>query len=233
MTISLNETVDLVRRNFRDVMWSEDTLKEWVKQAVKEYSKHFPDVASMSDTTVVGTYQYDFFEGTHDEEDLPVILEVVSVEYPADEDPPEFASRMDHKAAAFFSGDYYDVVIYPSRNNGEIWISDPDGSDFEVIYHTEHSWTSVDSGSDENTEVTAHHQPIIIQYVVYLCWREMVSMETMKLPDEKFASKLAAVQQRADTEYVRWMSMVESAKRSTSIESESIQWSMDKYDHIY
>jgi len=93
MTISLNITVDLVRKNFRDVKWSQDTLEEWVKQAVKEYSKHFPLVSSVTDSAVAGTYKYDFFAGAHDEEDLPVVLAVTKFEYPTGEDPPKYPKK--------------------------------------------------------------------------------------------------------------------------------------------
>ena len=236
MTISLNKTVDLVRKSFRDVKWSTDTLEEWVKQAVKEYSKHFPIVSSITDAAVSGTYEYDFFAGTHDEEDLPVILAVTGFEYPTGEDPPEYPKRKSHTQPGFFDGndDYYDVVIYPSHNNGEIWLSDPKtGSGFQIWFQTEHSWTSVDSGADENTEVPGHHQPIIVQYVTWLCWRETVSEAQLNLSDEEYASKIRAVIQRADQEFLTYTDMVKAAELSVSPESETIVWAMDKYDRIY
>jgi len=236
MTISLNITVDLVRKNFRDVKWSQDTLEEWVKQAVKEYSKHFPLVSSVTDSAVAGTYKYDFFAGAHDEEDLPVVLAVTKFEYPTGEDPPKYPKRKSHTQDFFFDGDddFYDVVIFPNRTNGEVWLSDPEtGSSFQIWFHTEHAWTSVDSDTDENTEVAGNHQPIIIQYVTWLCWREMISEAQMNLDKDEYTSKIRAIVERADYEYIRYTDMIHDAEKAVSPESETIVWAMDKYDRIY
>jgi hypothetical protein len=69
------------------VAWSDHKIEQWIKLAVKEYSQHFPLVDTVTDTTVDGTYQYDFFAGAHSEEDLPVILGVVKCEFPTGETP--------------------------------------------------------------------------------------------------------------------------------------------------
>lgn len=237
MTISLNDTVTEIRRHFRDVSWSDATLKEWVKLAVKEYSQHFPLVDTVTDTTVEGTYKYDFFAGAHDEEDFPVILDVVKCEFPTGEDPPEYPYRRSHQQPGFFDGDndYYDVVIYPDRNNGEIWISDPDGNDFEVTYYTEHAWTSVDSGTDEKAEVASHHLPIIVQYVIWLCWREKVTqVELSYHQNENQEIKLfAETIKRAEAEYRRYVEMLRAAINAVAPETEFVRWEMDKYDRIY
>ena len=60
MTISLDECVIEVRRNFRDVKWSDTTLKEWIKDAVRQYSIHFPLIDELSGAATTGTYEYDF-----------------------------------------------------------------------------------------------------------------------------------------------------------------------------
>ena len=122
MTISLIDTLAEVRRQFRDVAWSNTTLKAWIKDAVRDYSNSFPAIGTVSDDAVTGTYAYDFFAGVHDEEDLPVILGVYEFEYPNDEDPPEYPRRLSHSDSAFFdSGEsLYDLVLYPSADTDQI-----------------------------------------------------------------------------------------------------------------
>jgi hypothetical protein len=178
MTISLDDTVLAVRRHFRDVAWSNSTLKEWIKDAVREYSNHFPVLAAFSESAADGVYEYDFFPGAHAEENLPVVFGVVEFEYPTGEDPPEYPLRMSHTDKRFFnSGEsYYDIVLHPAMNNGEIWLSSPEtGDSFQVKYLTAHSWTEVESGADETCQVPAHHQPLLVQYVTWLCTREMLA----------------------------------------------------------
>jgi len=149
---------------------------------------------------------------------------------------PNIQKRKSHTQDFFFDGDddFYDVVIFPNRTNGEVWLSDPEtGSSFQIWFHTEHAWTSVDSDTDENTEVAGNHQPIIIQYVTWLCWREMISEAQMNLDKDEYTSKIRAIVERADYEYIRYTDMIHDAEKAVSPESETIVWAMDKYDRIY
>ena len=232
MTISIDETVLEVRRQFRDVAWSNATLKAWIKDAVRDYSIHFPYKATLTDDAADDVYEYDFFEGTHDEEDLPVVFGVLEVEYPTGEDPPEYPTRVDHTDSHFF-GDgesYYDIVLNPSLNNGEIWLSAPEtGSSFQVKYLTEHSWTAVDTATDENTEVPGHHRPVIIQYVIWQCWRELMTVTR----EEDDILKFEHIERQVTNASSRYAQMIEQIKGTRPSESKVIPWSMDKYDRIY
>ena len=232
MTISLNETVEAFRREFRDISWSNNTIKEWIKDAVRVYSIDFPIMAELEDDAEDDVYEYDFFEGTHDEEDLPVIFGVVEFEYPVGEDPPEYPRRRSHTDASFFSaGDsYYDIVLNPAMNNAEIWLSKPEtGETFAVKYLTEHSWTSVDSDTDENSEVPGHHRPIIVQYVVCKAWGERIT-QLNEEDDIKLWDKIEKQISSADSKLQK---MLQAAIANRLSESQTVRWTMDKYDRIY
>ena len=232
MTISLNETVEAFRREFRDVSWSNNTIKEWIKDAVREYSIHFPVTGTLEDDATDDVYEYDFFEGTHDEEDLPVVFGVIEFEYPTGEDPPEYPKRMDHTDASFFEDgeSYYDIVLNPAMNNGEIWLSEPEtGDTFQVKYLTEHTWTSVDSDTDENTEVPSNHRPIIVQYVVCKAWGEKIT----QLNEEDDIKLYDKFEKRLTIENKKLAFILDQTKGSRPTESKTIQWTMDKFDRIY
>ncbi len=232
MTISLDETVFAVRRQFRDVAWSNNTIKEWIKDAVRDYSIHFPIPAALTDDANDDVYEYDFFAGSHQEEALPVILGVVEFEYPAGEVPPEYPKRMSHTNRRFFAEgqSYYDIVLNPAMTNGEIWLSQPEtGQAFQVRYLTEHSWTSVESGTDETTAVPAHHRHIIVQYVVCTAWREKLTM-IQEAQDDVLFDRL---EKRVLVESMKYNEMIEQAKAARPSESKLVSWEMDKYDRIY
>lgn len=232
MTLSLDETVLAVRRHFRDFAWSNHTIKEWIKDAVRDYSIHFPIIATIEDDAEDDVYEYDFFAGAHDEEDLPVIFGVIEFEYPAGEDPPEYPKRGSHTQSSFF-GDgvsYYDVVLNPAMNNVEIWLSQPEtGQKFQAKYLAEHTWTSVDSGGDQNCEVPSHHRPIIVQYVILQCWLERLTMSLEEVDLKHFN----VLEKRVAFESLRYETMLEQAKRTRPSESKTIPWAMDAYDRIY
>jgi hypothetical protein len=236
MTISLDDTVLAVRRHFRDVAWSNSTLKEWIKDAVREYSNHFPVLAAFSESAADGVYEYDFFPGAHAEENLPVVFGVVEFEYPTGEDPPEYPLRMSHTDKRFFnSGEsYYDIVLHPAMNNGEIWLSSPEtGDSFQVKYLTAHSWTEVESGADETCQVPAHHQPLLVQYVTWLCTREMLAARMATAEAAEETALLEMLLRRVNEEWRRYERMIETAKAMQSGESQQIHWEMDQDERIY
>ena len=222
MSISLDECVVEVRRNFRDVKWSDTTLKAWVKDAVRQYSIHFPLIAELSGAATTGTYEYDFDA---------VCLGIIEVEYPTGEDPPEYPLSMEHTRESFFGdgASYWDRVIYPGESQAELWLSDPEtGESYNVKYYTEHAWTA--DGTDFTTEVIDHHRPIIIQYVTWCCWREMMTIEKDK---GELESRYNVLAERVIRERQYYEELLDMAKVSRQAESRVITWSMDKYDQIY
>ena len=221
MTISLNETVAEVRRNFRDVKWSNETLKAWVKDGVRDYAKYFPQVAEFAGDATTGTYQYDF-DAT--------VMDIIEVEYPTGDDPPTYPLTMNHLAPGFFDGgeSVVDVVVYPGEDQAELWLSDPvTGSSFNVKYHTAHAWTA--DGTDFTTEIPDFHRPIIVQYVTWQCWREMATIQKEKGQEKEYSF----LYQRMVKEQDHYWSLLQMAMNSRPSESRVVKWTMDKYDSIY
>jgi hypothetical protein len=232
MTISLNDTVNAVRRNFRDVKWSDETLAGWVKEAVRDYDLIFPTAKTLTEDTEDEVYRYDFFAGAHDEEQLPSVFGVISFEYPSGEDPPKFINRHHHTDRNFFAGGgpYYDIVFYPDGVNGEIWLSSPEsGKTFEVKYFSGHGWTSIENGDDESCEVNATHRNIIVQYVVWQCWRETLTLER----ETDLEDRRTFLEKRVVHERDYYTLLLGIAKGAFNQESQVISWEMDKYDRIY
>jgi len=221
MTVSLAETVAEVRRQFRDVKWTEETLKAWVKDAVRDYSIYFPLVAEESGAATTGTYEYAFGA---------LVNGVIECEYPTGDDPPSYPEQHSHTQPGFF-GDgisYYDVVIYPGESEAELWLSDPaTGSSYNVKYLTEHTWTA--SGSDFNTDLPDQHRHILIQYVIWQCWREILTQER----ETEEPGRLNFLSERTIREREQYAAMIQMAVEGKQAESQVVSWEMDQYDRIY
>lgn len=221
MTISLNETVDQVRSSLRDVKWSEGRLQAWVKDAVRDYANFFPRFATLSGVASSGTYTYAFGE---------VCLGVIACEYPVGEDPPAYPWRHNHLRSAFFNDgiSYYDVVTLPGQAQAVLWLSQPEsGSSFSVQYLTDFDWT-VD-GDDASAAVPDYHRPAIVQYTLWCCWREMLTIEKGEAEMESRYNVLAA---RVDRERALYESLLRSYQKARPAESRVVSWKMDPYDPI-
>lgn len=222
MTISLRETVEAVRRAFRDVKWRDERLEAWVQDGVRDYANHFPRMATWSGQAVSGTYQYAF---------EAVCLGVMAVEYPAGEDPPEYPWRHNHTREDFF-GDgisYYDVVSSPGLASAVLWLSQPEsGSNFQVRFLTDYTWT-VD-GDETTTQVPDLHRPAIVQYAAWCCWREMLTIEKEK---GELESKYNVLAERAARERETYETMISVYRAARPRESRVMNWVMDRYDRIY
>jgi len=221
MGISLDETLAEVRRYFRDVKWRNDTIKEWIRDAVRDYSRHFPLVKELSGEATTGTYEYSFGG---------LVLGTIEVEYPTGEDPPAFPEQCNHREPHFFDDgiSYYDVVAYPGEDDAEFWLSDPEtGESYNVKYYTAHEWTAKES--DYEADVPDVDRHVIVQYVVWQCWREMLTIE-VETADSGRRAYLAEQAADAASSYNYY---IEAIKRSRSAESNAVRWVMDKFDRIY
>ncbi len=221
MSISLNDVVDQVRRSFRDVKWQDATLKEWVRDAVRDYAAHFPLVEELNASATTGTYEYSFGA---------TCIGVLEVEYPTGDDPPTYPNHRDHKLCGFHDGgNYYDVVVFPAQDDAELWLSDPTtGESYNVKYLTGYTWTA--DGSDYTCAVPDNHRVLIAQYVIWCCWREMMTIEKDKGDLESRYNVLA---ERVLREREYYDGLIRAFKAARPKESEIVTWSMDEFDPIY
>jgi hypothetical protein len=221
MTISLDETVKEVKRYFRDVKWATSTIESWVYDAVRDYSHHFPLVKEVSGSATSGTYEYSL---------AYLVLGLIEFEYPTGEDPPEYPEQCNHRESHFFEDgiSYYDLVSYAGKNAAEIWLSDPEtGESYNIKFLTEHEWTA--NGSDYEADIPDSDRHIIVQYVIWQCWREMLTIESENADSDRraYISEQIADAARSYSIYLS------SLKRERTAESEFIKWEMDRFDNIY
>lgn len=105
--MTLQELIDQCQNVLADaagVVWSEAKINEWIVQAIREYSRHFPrrmNVTISATPGAGGHYNTAYALPTD-------FLECLAVEFPKDENPPIWLKRRSEEDADFGAG-YYDI----------------------------------------------------------------------------------------------------------------------------
>ena len=77
-------------------------IDDWINQAVRDLSIHFPRISTYSITTALGDHTYDL--DTY-------VKGIVSVEYPVNQNPPRFLARKSYTDPTFWlKAGYYDFL---------------------------------------------------------------------------------------------------------------------------
>jgi hypothetical protein len=164
---------NLCRRRLGDLAapyhWSDLQVNQWINDAIADYGQSFPRQVTVEIATAADQQQYE----------LPQDFQsAVSVEYPANEQPPEYLRRLAHTHVEFWElGGRYDVV---RRGDGsavdELWISDEplDDEVIRVEYLADHA--SLDDDGDACT-VPDRHLELLVLFVNWAALQELASSE--------------------------------------------------------
>jgi hypothetical protein len=160
MTTTLSDLIDLCEADLADsgnATWSAADVEQWLRDAIADYSIHFPRVLSTTIATSADDRTYD----------LPAdFLEPLTVEYPTGEDPPEYLKRRGYTHPDFWEVDGYFTIVHRGDDTDvdELWISEePDDAEtITVIYKGKHDNT-IDAG--DNLTVPARHHYLLRYYV--------------------------------------------------------------------
>jgi hypothetical protein len=210
--------------------WPQATVEDWVCDAVREYSQHFPRILTTHVDTIGGTPDH----YTLLPEDF---LEIVSVEFPLGEDPPVYLQHRSMHHPEFWDRDgYYDVLrsdqIYSALDtdtyNKIVWSRVPLATEgYKIRYQAAHSATSA---SDPIT-IRTDHQPILVLFVIWRALKERQAKEAAN-PDttSRYLNQLVYAATQAEQEYRR---ALDRAINSRSDSGWAGPWRADIYDPIY
>ena len=206
---------------------TEATVQAWVWEAVQDYSVYF---SRTSETTIACA------DGEHSH-DLPNdFQDMVLVEYPDGEDPPEYLVRMSRKRSAFWEReDCYDVEPSDQTNDVDavLWISAEaeTGETIRITYRRHYyDLTGVDD-PETLIYVPEPHHPILVQYVVWRAQLERYNWE-IKSPDPTNVI-LAQLSDAARRTRATYEGMIDRAQAQGSRSLISEPWRSDVYDPIY
>ncbi|MGD8626206.1 MAG: hypothetical protein PVJ34_16835 [Anaerolineae bacterium] len=203
--------------------WSQATVQEWITDAIKEYSTTFPRQLGTTVSTSADTHNYT----------LPSdFLEMLLVEYPTGEDPPEYLERLNRKDPRFWhSDDFYDVEHKrDAQADGVLWISDdPAGTETVTLTYLGHHDLTL--AADDSITVPAEHEHLLILWVVWRAHQEREADE-LQNPDTtiRMLHQMKLATEAAERAYYKALN---EAKEQRSDGGWTVPWKIDTHDRIY
>lgn len=211
--------------------WTADTIKGWIKDSVRDYSQVLPRTKQASLSLLADSIEHL----------LPADFRaMVSIEYPDNQTPPSYLYRLDRRHPDFAYRDNPRAYDITTKNDGstnleaKIWLSGKAITNDEstpIVYIADHDWDLADS--DELT-IPGRDEPVIILYVVWQAWKEIVSNE-VRQPDPTtiLLSQLASNADRAERAYRRALSQAIAGRNENRGGYIAAPWRADIYDPIY
>ena len=200
-------------------------IDEWINDAIRNISMHFPRVITTDLSTSDDVREYD----------LPLtFIAALSVEYPQGEDPPQYLERLAATDPKFWLNEgYYDILdtqTSDTNNYPQIIISEkPEDSETIRIIHTA-MHTDLSDPGDETT-VEDRHIHLIPLFVRWQCWIEH------SLTDGEDPDPLKGISGVYETNAVKaeqaYYHTLNRALQSESHSAQSSAWKIDKHDRIY
>jgi hypothetical protein len=203
--------------------FSEAELLGWLNEGIREYSQHFPRVSQEDLTAVASTQEYNLPWDT---------TAIISVEYPADEDPPQFVTYRPFMARKWTVGLHYDFLNFKSLTTYPrlLLCFEPTADEtIRVTYQHPHEHSL--SASDSVTVPSDHHH-ILITYVLFAATRFQMQQEQANPTSSSslLMGQLASNMRRAELSYLNAINRALMNRRGYS---QSAAWTMDDYDRVY
>jgi hypothetical protein len=209
--------------------WSQTVVEEWICEAIRDYNLYFRRTATSISSIATSA----------DTLSLPRLCrEVLHVEYPANEDPPQYLTRKSRYAADFYDADdnfdFEPVGEYGQTLDGGV---DPYlvfsqaptvGEQISIFYVALHD-AELDS-SDLVTIPDEHHH-LLILFVVWKAHSERVLTEAQD-PDTtiRMINQMKQAAQMAEQDYRR---AIKQAQQTAAQGGWTRPWQADTHDRIY
>ena len=215
--LELRETVQDVLNDEGGATFTDALVDIWIREAIEEYSQHFGKVVTVAVSGIAeGTYAYTITER---------IGNIVQVEYPESEDPPQYLTRRASNSDEFWlHADSYDFIRTKGEESGILYLSDPTQDTTATI-------TALRSFDETvgTVEVPAKHEPLLIMRCRWSARQFMADGEMLN-PTSSSSLLMAQMEQNAKSARKNYFSLLYAAKANQSGKSKRVRWSMDKWD---
>ena len=169
--VTAGELVSQIRLALDDAaaaVWSDGELLGFVNEAAREYSQHLPRLGEVTLAAVADTRRYP----------LPYdAAAVLSVEYPAGQEPPAFLTRRRRQSPSFAGGRYYDALL-PRDLTGPpallLSFAPAAGTALLARFLRPHD-SELSAGS--YLTVPSEHHHVLLQYVLFAAARQLMARE--------------------------------------------------------
>lgn len=203
--------------------WTQAVVEEWCRDAIRDYSHHFLRTDEDTITCTAGTHYYKLnadYRG------------IISVEYPAGQDPPQYLTRLSITHPDFWdSDDHYDIDDYADNTDSAvIWISASPAAGDEILVLYTCPYTSA-MASGTTIDVPPEHEPILILFVVWKAHVERLSTEAQN-PDTtiRMLQQMKLAVQAAEHAYHQ---ALRDAHGTRADGGWVAPWRSDAYDRVY
>jgi hypothetical protein len=206
--------------------WPDASVLAMLRDAIRDYSIHFPRSVKTTITTVASQHSYDLTR---------LARQVTQVEYPTGEDPPRYLDRLSRKNPRFWGSDgYYDVEFTGDDNTGnpsQIWISASPAAGETITYWYTTPHDPIPGLVENNLTVPLEHEAVLIKYVIWQASIDRLATEEQS-PDTtiRMMQQYKLTVQAAEASYNK---AIAEAKAARSDGGYTGPWRSDTYDPIY
>ena len=195
----------IVRERLADeTQWPDDTLDQWIEDAIADYSVYFPRRLTAIIECVTDQVEYSLSALTDPQA-------VISVEYPDGEDPMSFLVwRPREGVKDFWGGDYYDVWGIHKPETLILGSKPATGEDIVVGYTADHLYPTAD---DNVLTVLNRHLEGLVLFVWWKAAQELLAAEAQDPQTTTLLlTQFDMLVYRAGREYRAWRNYVMSER---------------------
>jgi hypothetical protein len=204
--------------------WPNATLDAWISDAIRFYSVEFPRKWRHTQSLTTGAQAY-ALPGGHG------FLSLLSVEYPAGQDPPEFVQLVDEASREFASGgDYYalrpvadSTAIESDTAQGTIVFAETvaTGESAVLTYFAAHP---IPTAGDDDAQITVPvaHWEALYAFVDFRAHWELETDEALNVSTVSIV--LAQLGQEARRAWNRYRESIDRIRSLTGTPSAIVSW---------
>ena len=220
MSTTLQNLIDAVEADLSDsgnATWAAADVERWCRDAIADYSQHFPRVLTETISASANDRTYDLPAG---------FMNVLTVEYPTGEDPPEYLARRPYDHPSFWQvNGYFDIVRRRDDTDvNELWISEKPsaGESIDVIYQAIHLIDSTNLTTSDNLTVPERHHYLLRKYAT---WQAAIQLKAVEEASPTSNSSLLMSQLAINVDRAR-RAYVDAIAKAIFSESESsaVSW---------
>jgi hypothetical protein len=234
----INDCLGLIGDTAKAV-FTEAQIEEWINESIEQLSMYFPRRLKEEISTTNDDRKYMLATETGVSHQ---VVSVLTVEYPADEDPPVYLQYREYTHPKFWIEDGFYCVVKrfdafmpddaPAEGYGspsEIWISTKPktGETIRLECYVEH-----DALSEHGDILTVlpRHEHLINLFVRWKAWSELATSEGMDPdPVQALTATMEVNVGKAERSYLDALKQAQQAESDTG----QAHLFMDKWDRIY